>query len=99
MKNDYLKTNLEIFVCNHKREGDGNCFDKGAKELTDDLKKWAKENHKGDLKVFRSGCLGKCAEGIAIACYPEKKMLLEVTKDDAQEIKKGLEEALQSFKK
>ncbi len=94
MKKEKLKTQVEVFVCNHKRDGDECCFDKGAKELTDHLKKWSKESHKGEIKIFRSGCLGRCSEGIAIACYPEKKFLLEVTKDDAAEIKKGLIEAL-----
>lgn len=94
MKNEKLKTEVEVFICNHQRDGEDSCYDKGAKDLTDKLKKWSKEEHKGDIKVYRSGCLGKCSEGIAIACYPSKKFLLEVTPDDAKEIKKGLEEAL-----
>lgn len=94
MKNEELKTKLEIFVCNHKRDGGESCFDKGAKDLTDNLKKWAKENHKGEMKIFRSGCVGKCSEGIAIVCYPEKKFLLEVSPNDAEEIKEGLQETL-----
>lgn len=98
MKKEKLKTQVEVFVCNHSRIGDEACFEKGAKDLTDKLKKWSKEEHKGDIKVFRSGCLGKCSEGIAIACYPEKKFLLDVTTDDLKEIKKGLEEALEKAK-
>lgn len=96
MKNEKIKTQVEVFICNHEREGEEDCFSKGSKELTNELKKWAKEEHKGEVKVFRSGCLGKCSEGIAIACYPEKKFLLEVNKSDAEEIKKGLIEALKS---
>lgn len=94
MKNEKIKTTVEVYICNHKRDESENCFDKGAKDLTDKLKKWAKEEHKGHIKVYRSGCLGKCDEGIVIACYPEKKFLLEVTPEDIKEIKKGLEEAL-----
>lgn len=86
MKKEKLSSQKEIFICNHKRDGDECCFDKGAKELTDDLKKWVKENHKGKIKVFRSGCLGKCSEGIAIACYPEKDLLLDVNSNDKEEI-------------
>lgn len=98
MKNDKMETHVEVFVCNHQRDGDEDCASKGAKDLTDKLKKWAKENHHKQIKVYRSGCLGKCSEGIAIACYPEKKFLLEVEPDDAKEIKQGLEEALEKFK-
>lgn len=97
MKKDKLTTELEIFICNHERDSGEDCAHKGAKELTDKLKKWAKEEHKKEIKVFRSGCLGKCSEGIAIACYPSKKFLLEVTPDDEKDIKKGLEEALKNF--
>lgn len=93
MKEDKMTTKIEVYVCNHE-----DCKDKGSKDLTDKLKKWAKEEHKGEIKVIRSGCLGKCSEGIAIACYPEKRFLLEVKKDDAKEIKKGLEETLKTLK-
>jgi len=99
MKNDEMKTIMEVFVCNHSRTDDECCASKGSKELTDKLKKWAKEEHGKDIKVYRSGCLGKCSEGIAIACYPEKNILLEVKLDDFKEIKKGLEEALERIKK
>lgn len=94
MKEDKLNSQIEVFICNFHREGEESCAAKGGKDLTDHLKKWAKEEAKNDIKVFRSGCLGKCSEGIAIACYPEKKLLLEVNTQDAEEIKKGLREAL-----
>jgi (2Fe-2S) ferredoxin len=94
MKEEKLSTKREVFVCNFKRDDSENCFDKGAKEITDELKTWAKEHHKKDIKVFRSGCLGKCSQGVAILTYPEKNFLLEVTTQDIGDIKKGLEEAL-----
>lgn len=95
MKKDKLKTQVEIFICNHKRDGEKACADSGAKDITDTIKKWAKEEHKGEIKVFRSGCLGRCSEGVVAVCYPEKKYLLEIAVDDVKEIKKGLEEALE----
>lgn len=61
MKDEKLKSTMEVFVCNYKRDGDECCFDKGAKDLTDKLKKWAKEETNKEIKVFRSGCLGKCS--------------------------------------
>lgn len=91
MKSEKLSTQTEIFICNHKKENDECCFDKGAKDLTDTLKKWTKNEHQGKIKVYRSGCLGKCSEGIAIACYPEKKLLLDVKESEITEIKKILE--------
>jgi predicted metal-binding protein len=98
MKDEKIKSTVEVFVCNHSREHEEACFEKGAKDLTDKLKKWAKEETNKEIKVVRSGCLGKCSEGIAIACFPEKKYLLDVKNEDLEEIKKGLLEALQELK-
>ncbi len=89
-----MKSHVELHVCNYERKDDENCIQKGSKELTDKLKKWSKETHGKDIKIIRSGCLGKCSEGIAMACYPEKKFILEATPDDSKEIKERLEEAL-----
>ena len=85
-----MKTQIQLFICNHKRDGDEDCAGKGAKELTDQLKKWAKEHHGQEIKVYRSGCLSKCSEGIAMASYPDKKLWTEVSPADVEEIKKDL---------
>ena len=98
MKEENLSSKMEVFVCNHKRDGDECCLDKGSKELTDNLKKWAKEDMNREIKVFRSGCLGKCSEGIALTCFPQNKYILETKLNDLEEIKKGLKEALQKLK-
>lgn len=99
MKSEKMKSLVEVHVCNHKRDNDECCFDKGAKDLTDKLKKWSKEETDKQVKVYRSGCLGKCSEGIAIACYPEKKMFLDVNETDLKEIRNYLEGALAEAKR
>ncbi len=98
MKSEKMKSFVEAHICNYQREGKENCFDRGSKELTDRLKKWSKEETDKQVKVYRSGCLGKCSEGIAIACYPEKKMYLDVREDDFKEIKRVLENSLEEVK-
>lgn len=98
MKEEKIKSYMDVFVCNHKRDDDECCARLGSKELTDQLKKWAKEETNKEIKVFRSGCLGRCSEGIAMACFPEKKFILEVKEKDLKEIKKGLLEALDEIK-
>jgi hypothetical protein len=90
MKERSMKSQLEVYVCNFGKE----CSKKNSPELADKLKKWAKEEHEGQIKVVRSGCLGQCEDSIAIACYPEKKFLLDCQIDDVEEIKRGLREAL-----
>lgn len=94
MKKDHLKSEIEVFICNHKRDDKEDCFSKGGKELTDGLKKWAKEKTDKKVKVFRSGCLGKCSEGIAVLCYPKKEFFLEATPSDYQKIKEQIKAEL-----
>jgi (2Fe-2S) ferredoxin len=98
MKSEKMKSVVEVHICNYERDGKENCIEKGSKELTDRLKKWSKEETDKQVKVYRSGCLGKCSEGIAMAIYPEKKMLLEVKEDDFKEIRKKLEELFEASK-
>jgi (2Fe-2S) ferredoxin len=94
MREEELTSKIELHICNHSRDEKEACAALGSKDLSDELKKWAKSEHKGEIKIIRSGCLGKCSEGIAMACYPDKKLLVEVTKDDADEIKRYLEKKL-----
>lgn len=94
MKEEKMKSLIEVFVCNK----DGGCGEMGSKDLTDKLKKWAKEETDKQVRIYRSGCLGKCDEGIAIACFPVNKFILKVKADDVNEIKKGLIEALEKLK-
>jgi len=87
MKKEKMISNIEVYICNHRRENGEDCFHKGGKEVTDQLKRWSKDTFGKDVKIFRSGCLGKCEEGIAIATYPKKDFLLDVSKDDVEELK------------
>lgn len=84
---------MEVFVCNHKT-----CGELGAKDLTDRLKKWSKEELDKEIRIYRSGCLGKCEDGIAMACFPQKKFLLDIRESDFKEIKKNLEDTLNELK-
>jgi predicted metal-binding protein len=94
MKSEKISSAVEVYICNHSREKDEDCARRGSRELTDNLRKWAKENHKGELKIYRGGCLGKCSEGIAIACYPDKKFILDAKPTDLEEIKNEIYQSL-----
>ncbi len=98
MKSEKMKSLVEVHICNFERDGKECCIEKGSKDLTDRLKKWSKEETDKQVKVYRSGCLGKCSEGIAMAIYPEKTMLLEVKADDYKEIRKKLETLFEESK-
>lgn len=94
MKEKPMKSLMEVYICNFGKS----CSKHNSPELADNLKKWAKEEMNGEIKVVRSGCLGQCDDAIAIACYPEKKFILNAETDDFKEIKKGLIEALEKLK-
>jgi (2Fe-2S) ferredoxin len=94
VKHKSMESALEIYVCQYGKD----CSKKNSLELTDQLKKWAKEETSGQIKVVRSGCLGQCEAGIAIACYPDRRFILGVDLKDCEEIKKGLNEALERLK-
>lgn len=94
MKEKSMTSLLEVYICNFGKE----CSKHNSPELADKLKKWAKEETNGEIKVVRSGCLGQCDDAIAIACYPEKKFILGADAEDFIEIKKGLIEALEKLK-
>ncbi len=97
MKEEKIKGKMSVHICNYKRDGE-NCIEKGSKDLTDRLKKWAKEETDKEIRVFRSGCLGQCSDGIAIACYPQRTFLLNVKESDYKEIRNQLLEELEKIK-
>ncbi len=94
MKKETKDYKVHLFVCTNHKEGRDNCANVGGAEVCDKLKKWAKEHHSSDVKVTRSGCLGKCSEGVAMVMHPQQKWLTEVSLDDVEEVKKYIKKKL-----
>lgn len=82
---------LHILVCtNQKPDGRVSCGPRGADELLKRLKDWEKltmnpssaqsEPHSSQLRirVNKSGCLGFCSRGIAVAAYPKGEVLIHL---------------------
>jgi len=79
-----------IFVCTHKRP-DGHpkpcCADRGGLALRDELKGMVKEQGlEGRIRVFQSGCLGGCEQGIVAVKYPDGELMMAVKMEDLQQI-------------
>ncbi len=79
-----------VFVCTHKRP-DGSpkpcCADRGAAELRDELKQMAKDQGLDmRVKIFASGCLGACEQGVTAVTYPRGELMLGVKREDLQKI-------------
>ncbi len=75
-----------VLVCtNVKENGKECCGMKGAEEIRLKLKD---EMKKADLtvRVSKSGCLDRCAEGVTVAIMPDDVWLGGVTEADIPEI-------------
>jgi (2Fe-2S) ferredoxin len=79
-----------LFICeNCRAESDprGSCGKKGSGELISRLKKMTKKaGLKGRIRINRSGCLGRCANGVSVVVYPEAVWYSRVEPDDAEDI-------------
>ncbi|MEN8005888.1 MAG: (2Fe-2S) ferredoxin domain-containing protein [Candidatus Krumholzibacteriota bacterium] len=79
-----------IFVCTHKRP-DGHpkpcCADRGGRDLRDELKNMVKEKGlEGRVRVFQSGCLGGCEQGVMAVKYPDGELMMAIKQEDLQQI-------------
>lgn len=78
---------LHLFFCTNTREnGEKSCGDSGETELlADKLKKRFKEA-KLPVRITRTACLGPCAQGPNIMCYPQKVWFQDVHSKDIDAI-------------
>lgn len=94
MKKETIEYDVHLFVCTNHKEGRDNCANVGGADVCDSLKKWAKENHPTKVKVTRSGCLGRCSEGVAMVMHPDQKWITEVKSEDIELIKEEIKNKL-----
>lgn len=79
-----------VFVCcNQRAAPDSCCNNHGAS----DLQTYAKEQIKalglsgtGNIRINKSGCLGRCDDGPVLVVYPEGTWYTYVDKEDIDEI-------------
>ncbi|HMQ10579.1 MAG TPA: (2Fe-2S) ferredoxin domain-containing protein [Oligoflexia bacterium] len=84
-----------VFVCmNQRPEGhpEGCCLSKGSETILNTLKQKLR-NIKTDkkIRINKSGCLGRCSEGVAVVVYPDMQWFLNVQEHDIDDIIKCLE--------
>lgn len=89
MKNSDSTISTHVFVCTNKKTAGACCADRGGEKLRDDLKEWLRSQPEisGRVRINASGCLGKCAQGIATVIYPQKEWLVEITPADIEPLK------------
>lgn len=105
MKQDQNYFDFHLLVCTNERgKGREDCFSKGAPELIEELKPWVKEEMKrlgkdGRARVNKTGCLGRCDEGIACVAYPGGEWFTEVRpkEKDIERMKEWIREQLKKL--
>lgn len=86
----YQKT---VFVCTNVREGRAACANpgKGGDAVCHALKEAVKAaGLKSKIRVARSGCLDRCAEGPNLFVYPQGEWLSGVCEADVPELLRRL---------
>jgi len=82
-----------VFVCtNQKPPGKACCADKNGGALRQELKNWAKERFGREVRINASGCLDRCAEGIACVIYPQGEWHVGLGTDSIDVLKARIEE-------
>ena len=79
-----------VFFClNQRPNGEACCQDKGAEAAFDHMKARVKKlglSGEGNVRINRSGCLDRCAQGPLMVIYPQAVWYTFVDNDDIDEI-------------
>jgi len=95
---DQLK--CHVFICTNckSQEEQAQHVDKenthDAKNLRDLTKKKSKTLFGKSVRINKSGCLGRCDEGVACVLYPSAKWLTELSSGDTDKVIEAIEKEL-----
>ena len=97
MKTEGTPHKLHMFFCTNTREnGDKSCGDTpDTKILAENLKQRFKDG-KVPVRITRTACLGPCAQGPNIMCYPQNVWFQDVSVGDADAIEEAVKKLLVS---
>lgn len=88
-----------VFICTNQREKGGRecCADKGAEELRNELKAWARKEYGRKVRINNSGCLDFCEKGIASVIYPEGEWHLNLKTTNLEDMKAAISEKMKKL--
>lgn len=78
-----------FFCCNQRQPGDTSCNDHKASEMQTYAKDRITElglRGKGNIRINKAGCLGRCDDGPVLVVYPGEVWYTYVDQDDIEEI-------------
>src|SRR3954463_15471315 len=86
---------VHLFFCTNTREnGDKSCGDTGVTQVLAEKLKERFKQAKLPVRVTKTACLGPCAQGPNIMCYPQQVWFQDVKLDDIDAIEAKVRELL-----
>lgn len=83
------KLDFHFLICTNARENGKDCAAKGANLMLEELKAWAKtQGFSKKMRINKSGCLGRCEEGVVAVAYPSSEWIINASTNDLEEMKK-----------
>jgi len=84
---------FHFLVCTNARENGKDCASKGSAQMLDELKSWAKtQQFSKKIRINKSGCLDRCAEGVVCVAYPSSEWIVNAGPGDLDSMKKFIQE-------
>jgi (2Fe-2S) ferredoxin len=84
---------FHFLICTNARENGNDCASKGSLKLLEELKSWAKtQNFSKKIRINKSGCLDRCAEGVVAVAYPSAEWIVNAGVSDLDSMKKFIQE-------
>jgi (2Fe-2S) ferredoxin len=83
------KIDFHFLICTNSKDSGKDCATKGAHEILEELKAWSKtQTFAKKIRINKSGCLGRCEEGVAAVAYPAGEWIVNARSSDLEEMKK-----------
>lgn len=82
------KLDFHFFICTNVKEKGGDCSSKGSVQMLEELKAWAKtQSFSKKIRINKSGCLGRCEEGMVAVAYPSNEWIINARSQDLEAMK------------
>ena len=80
---------FHFLICTNARENGNDCASKGAMQILEELKSWSKtQKFSKKIRINKSGCLDRCAEGVVAVAYPSAEWIVNAGTADIDEMKR-----------
>ncbi len=87
------KIEFHFLICTNVKESGKDCSSKGGLQMLEELKAWSKtQSFAKKIRINKSGCLGRCEEGVAAVAYPSAEWIVNATTSDLEAMKQFISE-------